>query len=320
MITTRLYRSGELQESDFEPALVSDYLGEPGSVVWMDLMDPGEADFSFLSEEFGLHPLAVEDATHPHQRPKIEKYENHRFIVLYAIRIGEDQPVLSEVDIFVGDNFIITVRKSPTWQIESALSRWDPIRLDKSGVGFLLYTILDSIVDEYFVVVDVMNDRIEQVEDALFETTPQTPVQEKLFEVRKDLVTIRRAVLPLREVMNELSRREQVIVSDEIQPYFQDVYDHTVRVAESVEGMRELLASALEVHLSVASNRLNEIMKRITSWAAILGVATTIAGIYGMNFKLVPRDQTLFGFWFAVGLIAVACASLWLYFRRKDWL
>lgn len=320
MISTRLYRDGKLAESDFDSALVSDHLQESGTHVWLDLAAPQASDLGLLAEEFGLHDLAIEDATKPHQRPKIEHYDNHTFLVLYALKLDGAAVVQSEVDVFFGDRYIITVRKEPVLPMGPVLAKWDSMtNLGNGGVGPLLHGLLDVIVDDYFVVVDGLSDQIEEFEDAVLRSDQAESVQEDLLDLRKVLVEVRRLVVPLTHVMTILSRREPAVFGDAMVPYFQDVFDHTLRVADSIEVMRELLASVLDVHLSMTANNLNTIMKKITGWAAVLGLATTIAGIYGMNFTLVPKDQTLFGFWFALGLMFVSCSLLYLYFKKKKW-
>jgi magnesium transporter len=318
---TRVYRNGVLEETDFDPERVSDHLEGPDAIVWLDLVRPGAGDLELLAEEFGLHPLALEDAAGRHQRPKVERYEHHLFIVTYALLAEGGRIEGAEVDAFVGDRFLITVRKDPRFPIEPVLKRWDAGGgCGKLGVGYLLHGLLDALVDDYFLVVDGLQDRVEDLEERVFDPAQAEVVQKELFELRKELLNLRKIVLPLREVLNTLLRRDLLAFSDEIVPYFQDVYDHVLRVSEAIDSMRELLGIVLELRLSLASNRLNEIMKRVTSWAAIIGVATMLAGIYGMNFRLVPGDGTEFGFWFALGLMAASSMFLYLYFRRRDWL
>lgn len=328
MVQTRAWRNGVLEAEGFDPALISDHLEEPGTIVWLDLVDPDEDDLKLLAEEFGLHPLTIEDATRPHQRPAVRRYAHHLFLVSYGLRLRPEEDeedggavVLSEVDAFAGERFLITVRKSPLWPIDELLARWDSREeIARHGVGYLLYELLDAVVDGYFDVVDGLADRIESLEEAIFDRSGNAEVHEALFSVRKELVRFRKVVYPLREVMNNLLRRDILPFDDEMIPYFQDVYDHVLRVTESADAMRDLLTSALEANLSMVSNRLNEIMKRITSWGAIAAAGTMIAGIYGMNFRLLPREGTLTGFWFAIALIVVSSAGLYAYFRRKGWL
>ena len=321
MIHTRLYRDGKLAESDFDVTLISDHLEEPDTMVWLDLEDPDLQDFGLLPEEFGLHGLAVEDATKPSQRPKLEIYEDHLFVVMYALSNHSDELTQSEIDVFVGKRFMITVRKSPVWNMKPAIDRWDAEEnLSEEGIGFFLYALMDVVVDEYMSLAEKLNDELEDLQGSLFSGQPKRDVQRNIFNMRRKLVAFNRYAIPFREVLNSLLRRDRKEFSDEMRLYFQDVYDHLIRVGSSVETMREILSSAYEVHLSLTSNHLNEIMKKVTSWAALLGVATVIAGVYGMNFKLVPRDATLGGFWFAIGLMAVASLALYAMFKRKDWL
>lgn len=321
MIRTRLYRDGNLEASDFDPALVSDYLEELGTVVWMDLTAPSAGDLDMLAEEFRLHPLALEDALHPHQRPKVERYEHHVFLVVYSARLEGAGLAISEVDAFVGDRFLITVRKDPAWPIEPLLERWDQAGwLTEQGVGYLLYGLLDTVVDDYFPVSEAFGDRVEKIEDDVLGLEERSKVQQELVDLRRDLVGFRRIVLPMQEVLNALSRRDLTLFSDEIAPYFRDVGDHLMRVGDAVGAMEDVLSGAFSLHLSAASNRLNDIMRRVTGWAAIIGVATTIAGIYGMNFRLFPRGESSYGFWIANGLILVSATALYVYFRRREWL
>ena len=322
MERTRVYRDGALEAEDFDPSELSDYLDQPGTVVWLDLESPTAADLALIEEEFGLHPLAVEDSisVDHFQRPKLDVYEDHVFLVVHALAMQEDVTP-SEVAMFVSERYLITVRKSPAWPMKAVLHRWDNARIGAGvDVGILLYEQLDQIVDGYFVVLDALEDRVEALEDRLFDGDKREVIQKEIFDLRKHLLTARKSIVPLREAINGLLRRETAFIDDAMRPYYLDTYDHVIRASDSIEVMRELLTSSLEVHLSLVSNRLNAIMKKVTSWAAILGAATTIAGIYGMNFKLVPHEQTIFGFWFAVGLIFVACSILYIYFKARDWL
>ncbi|HLF69562.1 MAG TPA: magnesium/cobalt transporter CorA [Actinomycetota bacterium] len=311
--------TGEVQ--DLEPERISDLLEKPGTFVWLDIENPVEDDFALITDEFGLHDLAVEDATKPYQRPKLEFYDDHLFMVVHPMWAQDDQIARSEIDMFVGPRFLVTVRKDPVRSIEEARVRWESSpEMLKEGVGYIIYVLLDSIVDEYFVVADDLTERIEDLEDEVISPGKGSAVPELIFRLRKELVTVRRAVFPMREVMNALSRRDSRLVSPDLEPYFQDIYDHVLRVSESIENQQELLSAALEIYLSAVSNNLNAIMKRVTSWAAIIGVATAIAGIYGMNFELVPRSGGIFGFWFAIGLILLSTIGLYIYFKARDWL
>ncbi|MGH2706663.1 MAG: magnesium/cobalt transporter CorA [Actinomycetota bacterium] len=321
MIRTRLYRSGRLDQRDFDPALVSDFLEEPDTLVWLDFPEPGPGDLKLLEEEFPVHPLAVEDASKLHQRPKVDRYQHHLYVVAYAVWLDGGELQTAEVDAFVGDRYLITVRKHPPTPLDAVLERWDATGdLLKHGVGSLLHGLLDVIVDGYAVVADALEDTIEGLESRVLAPEADPQIQEDLFGLRRRLVTLRRVALPLQDVVSVLVRGDVLEIPEELVPYFHDIQDHLLRVGMSVDAMNELLTGAIQVHLSAVSNRLNTTMKKVTSWAAIIAVATLIAGVYGMNFRLIPPDQTLGGFWAALGIMAAASAALYAYFRRKDWL
>jgi magnesium transporter len=322
VITTRLYRSGRLQASDFDPALVSDYLEDAENLVCLDLSLPTPEELGMLQEEFYLHPLAIEDASHPHQRPKLERYSTHLFAVIYAAQLqGGHELVACEVNVFLGEQFIITVRKNPSWPIEPVVERWDSGGpLTKGGVGFFLYGLMDVIVDGYLKVSEVLSEALEDIEDEVLEPTSQADLHASLIDLRRSLATFKRIAYPLKDAMDQLERQDLVTLPEVIAPYFVDVRDHLMRVMDSIEGMHGLLATDISLYLTASSNRLNDIMKKITSWAAILGAATTIAGIYGMNFRLYPPSEHPHSFWVALAMIGVTATCLYLYFRRKDWL
>ncbi len=323
MIRTRLYRSGNLEASDFDAAQISDHLADPDTVVWMDLCEPDPADFAVLAQEFGLNPLAVEDATTERQRPKLDHYADHLFITMYGVAVDPATGELasSELAVFVAGRYLITVRKDRGFDLTPVLAAWDNAAdLAKSGVGFLLYGLLDVVVDGHFAAVQQLDDGIESLEDLLFAPRPaDAEVQRRSFELRKSLVLLRRLVLPMREVVNSLLRRELGLADAAMQPYYQDVYDHVVRVTEWTESLRDLVSTILETNLTLQGNRLNEVMKKVTSWAAIIAVPTAVTGFYGMN---VPYPG--FGHWsgFLTSLVLLVGLSVGLYvaFRRRNWL
>lgn len=321
---TRVYRSGVLEATDFDPAHISDYLDEPDTVVWLDLCRPTAADLAVVADELGLHPLARDDATGRAQRPKLEPYAGHEFLVAYAAQFdaGACELRTSEIDVFFDRRWVLTVRKDPAFDIEPVLRRWDDApELAKHGVLFLVHGLLDVVVDGYFAVVEQLDEEIEAIEDALFAADGSgLVVQRRTFEVRKALVALRRVILPMREVVNALMRHDAYPLDAELAPYYQDVYDHVLRAAEWTESLRDMVGSVLETHLTIQGNRLNEVMKRLTSYAAIVAVPTAIAGVYGMNTRLYPGAGTAAGWWFAIGLMTTVSGGLFVYFRRKDWL
>jgi magnesium transporter len=322
---TRVYRSGNLVTEGFPVAEISDYLDkDDGSVVWLDLLDPDEGDLQVLSEEFGLHPLAVEDAEHEHERTKLDRYHGYLFLTAYAVHLNEATGRLdtSELSAFIMPRAFITIRKDDRFDIGAVVSYWDGSPdLAKEGVGYLLHGLLDNIVDGYFTAVQTLDDEIEGVEDQLFSDNPreQGAVQRNSFELRKSLVMLRRVVLPMREVVNAVMRRDLGIMTDPLQPYYQDVYDHVLRATEWTEGLRDLVTTVLETNLTVQANRMNVISKKVTSWAAIIAVPTFVTGFYGMNVPYAGFGRG-WGVAVAVALILVTSLSLYFVFRAKDWL
>jgi magnesium transporter len=324
MIRTRLYRNGTCTSEDFDPAAISDHLQETDTVVWMDVCQPTEEEFAVIADEFSLNPLAVEDALHERQRPKLDHYDDHVFISLYAVHLDHDSGELraSELAIFASRRYLITVRKTPDLSIDPLVKRWDDnADLAKHGVGFLLWGLLDVVVDGHFDTVESLDTEIEELEDLLFDDSFRGPeVQRRSFQLRKSLVMLRRVVLPTREVVNALMRRESDFVDDVLMPYYQDVYDHVLRAADWTDSLRDLVSTILETNLTIQGNRMNEIMKAVTSWAAIAAVPTVITGYYGMNVRLFPGAGTLLGGILALVLMVVGVAVLYVTFKRRDWL
>jgi magnesium transporter len=324
VIRTRVYRDGSCTAEDFDPERISDYLEEDGTVVWMDVCEPTAKEFALIADEFSLNPLAVEDALHERQRPKLDHYDDHVFISLYDVSLDKETGQLSssELAIFAAPRYLITVRKDPHFSMDPVIQRWDDSGdLAKHGVGFLLWGLLDVIVDGHFDTVQQLDDEIEALEDLLFDDRPRAPeVQRRSFELRKSLVWLRRVVLPTREVLNSLMRREMRFVDDVLMAYYQDVYDHVLRAADWTDTLRDLVSTILETNLTIQSNRMNEIMKAVTSWAAIAAVPTIITGYYGMNVRIFPAAGTLLGGIIALILMVVGVAVLYVAFKRREWL
>ncbi|WP_424531006.1 magnesium transporter CorA family protein [Sphaerisporangium viridialbum] len=324
MDRTRLYRDGVLEAEGFPIADVSEHIKDPSATVWFDLLAPTPEKLAVISEELGLHPLAVEDVLHPHQRPKLDIYESHLFLTVYAVRLGEgDGPLdLTEVSVFVTRNALVTVRSDDTCDIDAVVARWDAEGgLARHGVSFLLHSLLDYVVDGHFDVAQALDDQVEELEDQLFTDRPGDgrAMQRQMFDLRRTTVRFRRVVVPMREVVNSLIRRDLRVVEPEMAPYYQDVYDHVLRVSEWTESLRELVGNVYETHLNLQGYRMNDIMKRVTSWAAIIAVPTLITGFYGQNIPF-PGFSHAAGFWTSSLLIIVASSILYLVFRKKDWI
>jgi magnesium transporter len=323
MPRTRVYRHGVLEAEGFPIADVSDHLADPDTVVWFDLCQPGTEDLAAISEELGLHRLAVEDAVAEHQRPKLDRYESHLFVTAYAVALDTTSGQLDtcEVAAFVLPRALVTVRKDERFDIDAVVRRWDESAdLAKYGVGFLLHGLLDYVVDTHFDAVQSLDSQIEALEDQLFDDVPKDKeMQRRTFQLRKSLVTVRRVVLPMREVVNSVLRRDLGVVDPALQPYYQDVYDHVLRATEWTESLRDLVTTILETHLTVRGNRLNVIMKQVTSWAAIIAVPTAVTGFYGQNVPY-PGFGTHTGFWTSTLVTLGISVLLYIVFRRRDWL
>jgi magnesium transporter len=323
MTRTRLYRSGVLELENFPVHDISDYITKPGVTVWLDMCAPDAHDLATISEELNLHRLAVEDAGQEHQRPKLDRYDSHLFVTCYGVDLDRNSGELEtfEVAVFVTHNAMVTVRKSERFDIDGVVARWDGSPdLAKHGVSFLLHGLLDYVVDGHFATVQTLDDEIEKLEDLLFdEKRPDLPVQRRSFELRKSLVRLRRVVLPMREVVNSLMRRDLHGFDDAMMPYYQDVYDHVLRANEWTESLRDLLTTVLETNLTIQGNRLNVITKQVTSWAAIIAVPTAITGFYGQNVPY-PGFGHQSGFYVSAISIVVLSAGLYLLFRHRDWI
>jgi len=322
MITTRLYRDGALVEKDFPVADISDYRAESGCAIWADFVSPDAADLATIEEELELHPLAVEDAIHDHQRPKLDQYDTHFFLAAYDVSLDLETGELrkSEIKAFVTRGALVTVHDG-SFDMAKVLERWDNnVELSKYGVAFLLWGLLDVIVDGHFDVVQVLDGQIDDVEDALFDDRPRDKeVARRSYELRKSLVMLRRVVLPMREVVNSLIRRDIEALDNKMAPYFQDVYDHVLRVTEWNESLRDLVSTIVETNIGIQGNRMNLIMKKVTSWAAIIAVPTAITGFFGQNL-LFPGFGSGWGVFLSSGLIVVTGAALYLSFKKRDWL
>jgi magnesium transporter len=321
---TRLYRNGALVLENFPEAEISEHLAAPGSVVWLDMCAPTAADFAMINAEFGLHELAIEDALHERQRPKLDRYPHHLFLSAYTVSLDAAAGELEarEIAVFITDRALITVRKDTGFDIGQVTARWDASPdLASHGVAFLLYGLLDHLVDGHFAAVQDLDDSIEQLQDLLFteDRAQIRAVQRRTFQLRKELVALRRIVLPMREVINSLMRRDLHVVSEPMAPYYQDVYDHVLRVTEWTESLRDLVTAILETNITIQGNRMNLIMKKVTSWAAIIAVPTAITGFYGQNLPY-PGFGKESGLIVSSAIIITLSTLLYLIFKHKDWL
>lgn len=322
-IRTRLYRHGVLVAQGFLVDAVSDHLRDPDAVVWADVCAPTPEDLDQISDELQLHDLAVEDALKFHQRPKLDHYESHLFVTAYQVDLRVDTGRLETYGVaaFVTPRAVVTVHDSPQFDIEEVVRRWDgsPGQAT-SGVSFLLHGLLDHVVDSHFRAVNDLDNELEGLEDLLFDDHPHDKeVQRRSFQLRKSLVLLRRVILPMREVVNTLMRRDLHVVDPAILPYYQDVYDHVLRATEWTESLRDLVSTILETNLTIQGNQLNNIMKKVTSWAAIVAVPTAVTGFFGQNVPY-PGFADPVGLWMSTVAMVVLPGLLYVTFRRRDWL
>lgn len=320
---TRAYRHGAVVADGFPLAQVSEYLADPDTLVWVDFCRPTPEHLQELADELGLHELAIEDAVSDHQRPKLDNYESHLFLSTHAVRIdtAERRLVETEVDAFINERWIITVRKNDDFPFEHVVRRWDrSVKLTVHGASFLLYGLLDVIVDGYFDAVQCFDDYYDEVSEGIFDERPLSPDEQRdWFQMRRALVRFHRLVVPLREAVSSLMRREQSAVAEPLYPYFQDVYDHILRVTESTDTLRDLVSTIVETNLSLRDYRQNQVMKKVTSWAAIIAVPTLVTGYYGMNVPY-PGFEKPWGVWFSGALIVALSGGLYALFRKREWL
>lgn len=317
MLVARRYRDSTVEE--IEPDAISDCVAETGSVVWVDLADASDADLDKLAEEFELHPLALEDARHHHQRPKLEQYPTHAFLVAYSAR-------LAEVDLFIGREWVVTVRgrneKGEAWDPSAAQGQFERTHGARPTVGRLVHAVIDDLVEGYFDRLDQIESDVEKLEEAIFaeELREERVIQQALFGQRRELIEFRRVVAPLRDVLSAILRREVDGIDDDELLRFQDAFDHLLRALDLVDSQRELMGNAVDAHLAIISNLMNQVMKQLTAWGSIVFGATLIAGIYGMNFSHMPELRWYLGYPMALGLMAVLSIVLYRSFRRRNWI
>ncbi len=326
----RVWRDGRLVEENFDFERISDHLEAEGSLIWVDLCDPGHRLLQELAGELVLEPMAVEDAIAHAERAKATRYATHTFLTVYAAQLhpeadaaaAEGRLSVHKVSAFVFPRGLITVRSGPQFDIEEVVRRWDDnVDLLKYGVGALVHGLLDTIVDGHFEAVQILDDAMEGLEDGLFdETALSAEVQRATYQVRKDLVELRRVVLPMREVINSVLRhRKDFNAPTELDPWYDDLYDHVLRASEWTESLRDMVTTIFETNLSLQDARLNNVMKKLTGWAAIIAVPTAVTGYFGQNVPY-PGFAKEWGFAVSVAVILTIGIGLFVMFKRKDWI
>jgi magnesium transporter len=313
------YQDGK-KLGDIPVAEISEYLTKPECFVWVALFDPTEAELDEMAEEFGLHPLAVEDARKGHQRPKIEEYDDSLFAALHTVEATGDEadsPLLvGEVDIFVGRNYILSVRHRTKQGFAGIRARTErEPELLRFGSGYVLYALMDTIVDRYFPILDTLESELEQIEEHIFVHNSARSNIRALYGLKRKLMVLKHAVDPLMEGTGKLYGGRVPHICSGMQEYFRDVYDHLHRIHETIEGIRDMLTTAIQVNLGMISLSENEVTKKLAAWAAIIAVPTMVAGIYGMNFKNMPELQWEYGYFLSI--VIMVLADVYLYFRFK---
>ena len=321
MIRVNIHTDTNGLQQDIPLERISDVLAQEDDLLWVDVVDPTEEDLRLLGEEFHFHPLALEDALRRHQRPKLDHYDGFLFLVFYGLESEDGRLRTHEVDIFAGKNYLVTVHDGSLAALPETAERWrrNVETLGDRGVGLLVYSLLDALVDGYFPCIDQLADRVEELEGAVFDRADDN-AQADIFALKKDLLAIRRVLGPERDVMNILVRRDAPVFGEAVVVYFQDVYDHIFGVTDAIDPYRDLLSSALDAYLSMTSFRLNEVIRRLIASSIILMTVTLVAGIYGMNFEHMPELDWTYGYPFALGLMLSIAGGLVLLFRRIDWL
>jgi magnesium transporter len=321
MIAVRALRQGRAVE-ELPVADLPAVRAEPGTLVWVDVTSPTPAELATIGEEFGIDEIALEDLqVGERQRPKLEQYPDHVLLVFYGAAAGADgRPTrLFEVDLVAGHNYLVTVHGGVPVDPRPLTRRvMASPELAGEGAGYLLYVALDELVDTFFPALDAIGDQVLDVEEAVL--SEAADVEARIFDIRKELIAVRRVVGPMRDAMVILLRRDLGMFSSEAQRDLQDIYDHLIRLSESVEDYQEVIAGTLDANATMASNRVNTVARNLAAYAAIFAVVTMISGVYGMNFRDMPELGWRFGYAWALGLMVVSAGALWVYFKRKGWL
>ena len=301
---------------------ISDVLAaDDGGFVWVGLHEPEEALLDKLQEEFGLHDLAIEDAHHAHQRPKIEAYGDSLFVVVHTAQVVEGHIRFGETYAFLGARYLVTVRHGASLSYASVRARVErEPELLARGPSYALYAVLDFIVDHYLPIVTEFRDELNKLEQDIFAETYSRDTIVRLYELKRELTQLRLSVAPMQDVLGQLARAAHDLVPKEVRPYFRDVYDHAMRVNEATDTMREMLTAAMSVNLSLVTISQGEVVKKLAGWAALLAAPTLIASWYGMNFHNMPELQGRHSYFVLIGVVVVVCAALYRYLRKVRWL
>jgi magnesium transporter len=323
---TRLYQDGKVVAEGFDADAAPGMMAEhPESVLWLDLFDPDLDDIQAVAQEFHLHPLAVEDAVHDHQRPKLDRYHNHMFMNVYAVSVdvGGGLPSLTkhEISTFITERALITVRKSDA-DVDALIERWDsePGLGVIGGISFLVYGLLDLVVDGHYAAARSLDEAMDKTEDRILdEGGAPRAVRMYGFALRRTFAELRRSVGPMPDLIGQAMRADSQLMNDHLAPYYRDVEDHAQRATDTIDNARERINGLLEADLNEQSNALNDITRKLAGWAAIIAVPTALTGYFGQNLPY-PGFQKFWGFLMSLGLIIVTAGALYFYFKKRGWL
>ncbi|MBK9625263.1 MAG: magnesium/cobalt transporter CorA [Rhodocyclaceae bacterium] len=320
LINCVAYQNGKKLD-DITIEAISDYVHRPDCFVWVALRDATHEELVKMQEEFDLHPLAVEDAHHGHQRPKIDEYGQSIFAVLHMLEMVGPDLTVGEVDVFVGTNYVLSVRNRSQRNFLGVRERCErEPDLLSHGSGFVLYALMDAVVDGYFPIIDELEVELEEIEARIFAPGSARSNIEQLYELKRKVMTLRHAVTPLMEASGKLLGGRVPTICANSQEYFRDVYDHLARINASIESVRETISTAISVNLSMVTIEESEVAKKLAAWAGIFGMATVFVGIWGMNFEHMPELKWEFGYPLALATMSAACYALYFKFKRVGWL
>lgn len=320
LVSCFAYQNGR-KIAEIKPEDISEYVSRPECFVWVALKDPGPGELAAMQHEFGLHELAVEDARQGHQRPKVEEYDDSIFAVLQIVEIVDGDLKVGEIDIFAGPNYILSVRSKAEKGFREVRARCErEPELLKHGSGFVLYALMDAVVDRYFPIIDALETELEKLEERMFAGGSVRANIEEMYALRQKLMVVKHAVGPLHDGVGKLYGGRVPGICIGSQEYYRDVYDHLSRINQSIDALREMVTTALSVNLSLITLQENETTKRLAACAALVAVPTLIAGVYGMNFKHMPELDWQFGYPLAIGVMLAIDSYLFYLFRKAGWL
>ena len=320
LINCVVYQEGN-KLSDIPIEQISDYVARSDCFVWVALRDAEPAELTQMQQEFGLHELAVEDAMRGHQRPKIEEYGDTLFAVAHTVELVGGELRIGEIDVFAGPNFVLSIRNRSQQGFLGVRARCErEPHLLRQGAGFVLYALMDAVVDCYFPVVEALESELETIEELIFAKSTERANIERLYQLKRKVMQLKHAVAPLMEAVSKLHGGRVPALCANTQEYFRDVYDHLYRINTSIDIIRDTISTAIQVNLSMVAIDESEVNKRLAAWAAIFAVATAFAGIWGMNFKAMPELEWQYGYPVAVLIMSSVCSYLYYRFRKSGWL